>query len=339
MNIQPVKVDIEIETTTLDREAFYNLCFITESDIAPRTLEVNTLRDLVENGYEREDLAYNFCVGVFAQQSMPVVYIRAKRSYETYEEAFSADNNDMYYYVVIESKDKEIVTQFNDFLITNDDYKLQFYSSNIPVVEGRKLVHYYLDDGDGGNFYINKTDLNNNQPADVQELNPVQLQQQRLAYPEAAWISACGIYFPSEVEWLHTYLSKVDEVKTSDILESSTASSRILKKRSTVGSGTTTQGIVISEQVSLDWIKWALGRKVWSTLYNSERLNGTLKNQEIIINNVKDVLNLALEEEMISEYEIKDVVYNRSSNNLSLKFSCSLVQTILFVNVSGSLYY
>ncbi len=160
MNLEPVKVDLAIETTTLDREAFYNLCFITENDVAPRTLEVKTLRDLVENGYEREDLAYNFCVGVFAQQSMPMVYIRAKRTYETYEEAFSADNNDMYYYVVIESKDTEVITNFNDYLVTSDDYKLQFYSSNIPVVEGRKLVHYYLDDDGGGggrDFYIKKT--------------------------------------------------------------------------------------------------------------------------------------------------------------------------------------
>lgn len=336
---EPVQVDLEIETTTIDREAFYNLCFITENDEAPRTLEVNTLKDLVNNGYEREDLAYNFCVGVFAQQSMPSVYIRAKRSYETYEEAFSADDNEMYYYVVIEPKDEEAVTTFNEYLISNDDYKLQFYSSDVVPVGGRKLVHYYLDIGVGGDFYIKKTSLVDEQVEDVQELNPVQLQQQRLAYPEAAWIGACGDSFPSRVEWLHTYLSKVDEVETSNIFETSTASSRILKKRSTIGSGTTTQGIVVSEQVSLDWIKWALGRKIWSTLYSSERLNGTLKNQEIIINNVKDVLNLALEEEMISEYEIKDVVYSRRSNNLSLKFSCSLVQTILYVNVSGSLYY
>ena len=157
LNLEPVKVDLQIETPSLERGAFYSLCFITENDEAPRTLEVNTLSDLLENGYTREDLAYNFCVGVFAQQGIESVYIRAKRSYETYEEAFSSDSNDDYYYLVIESKDSEVISDFNDFVVSSDDYKLQFYSSNEEPVEGRKLVHYFFDRGsDKNDFYLNK---------------------------------------------------------------------------------------------------------------------------------------------------------------------------------------
>lgn len=865
LNLEPVKVDLQIETPSLERGAFYSLCFITENDEAPRTLEVNTLSDLLENGYTREDLAYNFCVGVFAQQGIESVYIRAKRSYETYEEAFSSDSNDDYYYLVIESKDSEVISDFNDFVVSSDDYKLQFYSSNEEPIEGRKLVHYFFDRGsDKNDFYLNKvmgepdylesvetppdvereglvftvqdinigqgaftvwssadvplgdyqwslenldtgtvvassdgtisegflvkiresylevsipldmkatryefksegrwigldviqqieafseginvlsgqpkykvvieqyaknfschsfylnegdltvpdtlpshitecddmfsgcqffnqdisswdvsavenmdsmfygcesfnqdlsqwcvslisespdsfsegsalseenlpvwgtcprgenglidedideeeeiptnfrfriesgsmspeqvgfeiftdfeseplelvlldsdtgeyietidfsgegkyeteylegffdpsfpeefedntyiiysglenpintfevrskhsrvsitrylsptsmgypnapddfdgtvevlsysttipnqitkvensllllpsyipkafnnfndsfgesthigTDItgwdvshvksmrktfsrcsnfnqdisrwdvsnvvdmermfrgNNNfnqdlsswcvknissqpynfdidcpswtlprpqwgtcpvaarlDPYDpnyqaiprmaaifIQEeksLSPVELQQQRLAYPEAAWIASCGNYFPSRVNWLHKYLTKVDVRKRdakSKVPELSTTTAVVMKVRATVGSGLTTQGIIIHEQVSLDWIKWALGRKVWRTLYTNERINASPEGLDLVVNDVKEVLNLAIEEEMLSEYRITEVLFDRHSNNLSLKFSCKLMETILFVDISGSLYY
>ena len=635
LNLEPVKVDLQIETPSLERGAFYSLCFITENDEAPRTLEVKTLSDLLDNGYVREDLAYNFCLGVFAQQGIESVYIRAKRSYETYEEAFSSDSNDDYYYLVIESKDSEVISDFNDFVVSSDDYKLQFYSSNEEPIEGRKLVHYFFDRGsDKNDFYLSKvmgepdyiegsdnpeepeeeeeiptnfrfriesgsmtpeqvgfevytdfeseplelvlldsdtgeyietidfsgegkyeteylegffdpsfpeefednthifysglenpintfevrskhsrvsiarylsltsrdspnapddfdgsvevlsysttipnqitsvensllllpsyipkafnnfndsfsesthigTDItgwdvshvksmkktfsrcsnfnqdisrwdvsnvvdmermfrgNNNfnqdlsswcvknissqpynfdidcpswtlprpqwgtcpvavrlDPYDpnyqaiprmaaifIQEekpLSPVELQQQRLAYPEAAWIATCGNYFPSRVNWLHKYLTKVDVRKRdakSKVPELSTTTAEVMKRRVTVGSGLTTQGIIIHEQVSLDWIKWALGRKVWKTLYNNERINATSGGLDLVVNDVKEVLNLAIEEEMLSEYRITEVLFDRHSNNLSLKFSCKLMETILFVDISGSLYY
>lgn len=642
LNLEPVKVDLQIETPSLERGAFYSLCFITENDEAPRTLEVKTLSDLLDNGYTREDLAYNFCLGVFAQQGIESVYIRAKRSYETYEEAFSSDSNDDYYYLVIESKDSEVISDFNDFVVSSDDYKLQFYSSNEEPVEGRKLVHYFFDRGsDKNDFYLNKvmgepdyieespspeepeepedpeledaftftaqfpegggdvgvamlnakqpwifkdadtgviladsfgiasdnvyiiksedlseiavfvgglgsdkrtfsliaecdevllgsnvedaegidaggnlvevlnyyslisnygyrftgvelrvpnflprnvtstdsmfsgcqffnqdisswdvssvtnmsgmfssayafnqplnswdvsnvTDMThmfsstgfdqplglwdvsnvtemdsmfsqsnmsqdlsvwcvanipsypqsfasfsplgdmpefhpqwgtcpapvrldpydpNYQPIprmaamfiqDEEILSPVELQQQRLAYPEGAWIGSCGDSFPSRVNWLHKYLSKVDVRKrdaTSKVPPLSTTTAEVMKRRATVGSGLTTQGIIIHEQVSLDWIKWALGRKVWKTLYNNERINATPEGLDLVVNDVKEVLNLAIEEEMLSEYRITEVLFDRHSNNLSLKFSCKLMETILFVDISGSLYY
>ena len=352
LNLEPVKVDLQIETPSLERGAFYSLCFITENDEAPRTLEISTLSELLANGYTREDLAYNFCVGVFAQQGIESIFIRAKRSYESYEDAFSADSNDGYYYLVIESKDSQVVSDFNDFVVSSDDYKLQFYSSNEESVEGRKLVHYFFDRGsDKNDFYLNKVmgdpDYTSTLRmasvlAQEKPLTPIQLQQQRLAYPEGAWIGLCGNVFPSRVNWLHKNLIKSDIRKTNSkpkLPELSTTSMLVIKKRATVGSGLTTQGIVIHEQVSLDWIKWALGRKVWKTLYSNERINATAEGLELIANDVKEVLNLALEEEMLSEYQITEVLLDRYTNNLSLKFSCRLMETILFVDISGSLYY
>lgn len=145
-NLEPVKVDLQIETPSLGRDAFYSLCFITENDEAPRTLKVERLRDLLDNGYDRLSLAYNFCVGVFAQQGMDTVYIRAKRLSESYEDAFSADDNSDFYFVVIESKDLEVLANFNRYIKGADEYKLHFYSNNaqdLTQVSRGKVVNYY----------------------------------------------------------------------------------------------------------------------------------------------------------------------------------------------------
>ena len=166
LNLTPTKVDIDIESLSLEREAFYNVCFITENEIAPRTLEISKLKDLLDNGYDRLSLAYNFCVGALSQQGIPSIKIRAKRFSESYEDAFDADDNTDSYFLVIESKDKGIVSAFNEYVTTSDDYKLIFYSSPEDVVTSSELVQYYqtiLSDSDLidnkvaiYDYYINK---------------------------------------------------------------------------------------------------------------------------------------------------------------------------------------
>lgn len=165
------------------------------------------------------------------------------------------------------------------------------------------------------------------------------LQQARMAYPESAWIGLCGFSFPSRIQWLHNYLNKVDVVKSKEIPDFSNTSSLILKNKATVGSGLTTQGVVIHEQVSVDWIRWAIGQKVWSTMYASGKIGATESGSTIIVNDVKEVLNVALEEEIFSKYSVTDVIVSPKTDSMSLKFSGQLVQTILNVEINGSLYY
>ena len=93
----------------LEREAFYNLCFITENDESPREIVVSKLKDLLDNNYSRTSLAYNFCVGVFSQEGIQSITIRAKRSSETYQQAFDAADNNSYYFIVIDSKDEAAI--------------------------------------------------------------------------------------------------------------------------------------------------------------------------------------------------------------------------------------
>lgn len=162
LNLEPVKVDLQIETPSLERGAFYSLCFITENEKAPRTLKVERLRDLLDNGYDRSSLAYNFCVGVFAQQGMPTVYVRAKRAVESYSDAFSADDNSSYYFVVIESKELYEISDFNQYLSSADENKLQFYSNSsheISEISRGKIVNYYqefFDFSGEEDYYLNR---------------------------------------------------------------------------------------------------------------------------------------------------------------------------------------
>lgn len=178
------------------------------------------------------------------------------------------------------------------------------------------------------------------------EPNPMsQPQLARLAYPEAAWISRCGNSFPSRVQWLHKYLAKVD-VLPSKGLEGRipkegypTTTSMVMGNRATIGSGKTSEGFPIHEQVSLDWVKWAISRKVWKLLYTKNKINTTEAGKELIVNEVKDVLNVAVEEGIFTNYNVLGVTINRANNTLSLKFTAELEHTILYVDVNGSLYH
>lgn len=374
LNLAPVNVNVVVETPTVTNEAFYNLCFITESDVAPRTLEVKRLNDLLDNGYMRLDLAYNFCLAVLLQESIGRVYVRAKRSGETYQQAFDADDNSNYYYIVIDSKDENVILSFNDYLVSVDPYKLQFFSSYkdlSSVVTNRKIVYYYepsfnTNDLSIQQYYINKSygigththysdgnadywdfdnsgnvlwDSNDNVLLERQDI-PIDLAQSaRIAYPEASWIAKCGDSFPSRVQWLHKYLRGNNVHKLYQIPNLSTTLVTILGNKATTGSGMTGQGIVINEQVSLDWVTWAISKNIWNTLYTESKINANDSGLTLIENKLKEVLDIAVKENIFTEYKITQRNLQRQTNNASFKFSASLVYSILNVNIEGSVYY
>lgn len=172
-----------------------------------------------------------------------------------------------------------------------------------------------------------------------------QPQLARLAYPEAAWIASCGNEFPSRVQWLHKYLIKVDVLPAKGLKDKlpdsgyPNTTSTVMKNRATVGSGKTSEGVPIHEQVSLDWVKWAISRKVWRLLYTKDKVSATEGGKELIVNEVKDVLNVAVEEGIFINYNISGVTLDSKSGTISIKFSAELEHTILYVDVSGSLHY
>ena len=322
----------------------------------------------------RLDLAYNFCLSVLLQESISRVYVRAKRSGETYQQAFDADDNSNYYYIVIDSKDENVIINFNDYLVSVDHYKLQFFSSYkelSSVVTNRKIVYYYEPSFNNNNlsiqqYYINKSygidththysdgnadywdydnsgnvlwDSNDNVLLERQDI-PINLAQSaKIAYPEASWIAKCGNSFPSRVQWLHKYLRGNIVHKLSQIPNLSTTLVTILDNKATSGSGMTGQGIVINEQVSLDWVTWAISKNIWNTLYTESKINANDSGLTLIENKLKEVLDIAVKENIFSEYKITQRNLQRQTNNASFKFSASLIYSILNVNIEGSVYY
>lgn len=373
LNLSPVKVDVNVENYVIKSDAFYNVCFITEDDLAPRTVEVRTLDDLLKNGYHRFSLAYDFCRTAFLQQGMPSVFVRAKRTNETYEQAFDADDNSAYYYVVIDTKNIETVLSFNTYINSVDSYKLQFFSSTndySDLVANRKIVFYYSPlvtplDKDKTLYYINKTYGNNTLPylsdgvkdywdwfddgnvqyddttnviLQVHDLESNEAQSFKTAYPEGGWIALCGHRFPSKIQWLHKFIAGADDFRLTTIPNLSTTSIKILGGRSTEGSGVTGQGVVINEQVSLDWVRYAITKNVWNLLYQSGKVDATSEGVVLIENKIKEVLDVAVTEGIFSEYQLLGNTLDRQQNNATYKFKAKLTYSILNADIEGVVY-
>lgn len=394
IDFSPIKVDIQVEDLQLQSDAFYTIGFITESDTAPRTLEITQLSQLLDAGFMRIDNVYNFVHSVFAQGKMGKVVVRAKRSTETFEEAYKADDNSTYYYVVIDSKEIDDVLSFNDSIF-QEQFKLQFFSSTADVstlIQGRsKLVYYFQDElfdvglsfsdikeiwqwddmsnlaWDDGKLIYDLQDkvLNNGLPYshgddfwqwdDITDVSwddnklvqleihdmPVDIAQARLSsFPEAAWVGNCGFYFPSRVQWLHKFLAKVPTTKRTNLPDLSTSSALIYgRDKATVGSGTTADGTKIEYKVMNDWLIWAIQRNLWKILYTKEKVPQTNSGSILMENGLKEVLDVAVTENHFSDYRITEVIQDIRTNKLSMKFSATLVHTILGVDkVEGTIY-
>lgn len=400
LNTSPVEVVIKREVSQpLDRGAFYNMCFITEHDYAPRTLEVNRLQDLLDNGYSRFTLAYIFCLTAFRQKQMPKVFIRAKRTNESYVDAYDADSNLNYYFISIQSKFLSDILSVNDRITDLGDSKLQFFSHKDNLtnqIKGRKLVYFYypFEVGDFGNilfdgrenvlwddfgkikkfvtpestvkeYFLNIVYGKDTMPhlsdglvgwwkydqddyAEWDDYKKILLQKHDLTqdqvniaispYPEASWIAYCGNFFPSQIQWLYKSLPAISDIKPINIPDLSTVYSKNIGVKATFGSGKTLQGVPIKEQVSIDWLQWAIEQNLWNLLYTSENINATESGLTIVENVLREVLDASVEYEIFQSYKITSRSLNRVTNKASFKFSANLEHSILNAEVEGVVY-
>lgn len=378
----PVKVNINIEQeSTLTQDAFKTVCFIHESDSdVERSIRLRTLQDVVDAGFMRSSTLYNFCRSVFKQNTNIQVVSRVKRTAESYEEAYIADSNDDYYYVVIESKVVPIVLAFNDFIA--NELKLQFFSTDenvSDIVGGRKLVYwwqpyfsdYLLYDSDAivttdssrfielsTSFYptADGTDswlFDNYIPAsdivswdtsyhvllEFDDYTEEEADTTPYYYPEAAWIARCGWLFPSRIQWLYKTLVGASVFDLKEIPLLSNSYTTIKGNQVTVGTGTTTRGYPIDQEVGLDWVKWAIQKNCWSLLYSAEKVNATQNGLLQFEQRVKEPLDIAVRENLFSSYSIKERNLDRIKNSVSFKFTATLLYSILGVDqVEGSIY-
>lgn len=380
LNNSPVNVQINLEQPVgLISSAFNSVCFITENDTVPeRTIEITKLSDVPLNGYFIDSKLYSFCRALLKQKTNVRVFVRNKRTNETYEQAYDAADNSEYYFTVIDSKDISTILSFNDHI--QYQMKLQFFSLNQDVstqIMSRKIVYFYqpyFDDyilydsgaivetdndffietttnsyytSDGTGFWNFDTpvgtvvdwDDTSNLLLEVQDLTTEQAETIPYKYPEAAWIGACGGLFPSRVQWLWKELVGARVFDLKQIPNLSTTYSIVHNTESTNGSGLTGQEFPIEQQVSLDWVKYAIQKNLWNILYTSRKVSATSNGLLILENGLKEVLDVAVDEGIFSTYQITQRVVDANTAKASFKFTAYLVYSILGVDkVEGVVY-
>lgn len=357
----PVIVDVVVETPTMQTSAFFNVGFIIESDLAPRTFEVSKLSDLLDLGFARVSIAYNVAFSVLSQKKMDKVIFRSKRSNETYIEAYESDENSSFYYISIEDKDITNVLEFNSY-IQADTNKLQFFSSSEDVsslVNGRRLVYFYqklfsgldippyFSDGINDYWQWDNEDYTtwDNEDKILLELHDMDIeeaQERKSIYPEMSWIGYCGWYFPSRIVWLNKHLNNVDSFKYKEIPNFSTTHKPVLfGNTATQGSGSTCQSVPINIQVSLDWLIYAIGKRLWNILYKTEtKINTTRNGLQILEAGLIEVLNLCVTENIFSDFQVTSRSVDRKTGKASFKFSATLLHSIIGVDkVDGTVYH
>ncbi|MBQ0112874.1 MAG: hypothetical protein KBT03_07080 [Bacteroidales bacterium] len=158
-------------------------------------------------------------------------------------------------------------------------------------------------------------------------------------YPEGSWIGRCGGIFPSRTQWLFKTLVDVEYFDLKEIPFFSNTSVIIKGNKVTVGTGTTGQGYPIDQQISLDWLKWAIERNCWNLLKTEEKVNATNNGLLRFEQRLKEVLDEAVYQTLFSNYQITEKKLDRKNNKVSFKFTANLLHSILGVNkVEGYIY-
>lgn len=333
-NTIPVIVNISINKQEVSRYAFYTPAFISENDEVERTVEVTSLAEVLDKGYSKDSNAYAYCAMAFSQrQRVDSVVLVAKRSLETYTEAYTASHNTLYYYITLESKDLEDILSLSSFLITERVDKLIFFTKYEDVTAQVKDVPNLVWWWDAESWLWQSWNI-------VLWDSYLEVDATSKKYPEAAWISYCANVFPSQMQWLCKTLNGVN---TATPLIPPKAASYLNSVDGidfyTWGSGKTCDGEWIDHKVNDDWIKWAIRRNVWKLLKDSPKISATQNGLDQIEMKIKEVLEFNLRQNGIISYKVYNPQLNRQERKSSFEFSYEREHAIVgVVTVNGTLY-
>lgn len=377
-NTIPVVVNVSINKQEVNRYAFYTPAFISENDEVERTVEVTSLKEVIDKGYAKDSNAYAYCAMAFSQrQRVDSVVLVAKRSVETYVEAYTASHNTLYYYITLESKELSDILSLSSFLLTERVDKLIFFTKYEDVTAQVKGIPNLVWWWDAQSWLWSSWDI-------VLWDSYLEVESTALRYPEAAWISYCANVFPSQIQWLGKTLNNVDAIKppikivwkekhwlfdnsrsvlwdnylnttsTSDREidnENSSVDDRIVPRLSsymlnvddldfyTWGSGKTCDGEWIDHKVNDDWIKWAIRRNVWKLLKDSPKISATKNGVDQIEVKIKEVLEFNLRQNGIISYKVYNPQLNRQQRKASFEFSYEREHAIVgVVTVNGTVF-
>ena len=334
-NTIPVIVNVSINKQEVSRYAFYTPAFISENDEVERTVEVTSLAEVLDKGYSKDSNAYAYCAMAFSQkQRVDSVVLVAKRSLETYVEAYTASHNTLYYYITLETKDIDEILALSTFLLTERIDKLIFFTKYEDVTAKVKgisnLVWWWAAQSwlwDNWSVVLWDSDLD------------VGLTSEK--YPEAAWISYCANVFPSQMQWLCKTLDGVEAQYSTETPSNLASFMKSVDDTDfyTWGSGKTCDGEWIDHKVNDDWIKWAIRRNVWKLIKDSPKISATKNGMDQIELKIKEVLEFNLRQNGIISYKVYNPQLNRQDRKASFEFSYEREHAIVgVVTVNGTLY-
>lgn len=333
-NTIPVVVNVSINKQEVNRYAFYTPAFISENDEVERTVEVASLKEVIDKGYTKDSNAYAYCAMAFSQrQRVDSVVLVAKRSLETYVEAYTASHNTLYYYITLESKDLSDILSLSSFLLAERVDKLIFFSKYEDVGQQVKGIPNLVWWWDAQSWLWSSWDV-------VFWDSYLEVTATALKYPEAAWISYCANVFPSQMQWLGKSLNDSDPTTYPRInpLQSFMNSVDGIDFY-TWGSGKTCDGEWIDHKVNDDWIKWAIRRNAWKLLKDSPKISATKNGIDQIEMKIKEVLEFNLRQNGIISYKVYNPQLNRQQRKASFEFSYEREHAIVgVVTVNGTLY-
>ena len=150
-------------------------------------------------------------------------------------------------------------------------------------------------------------------------------------YSEAAWMGNFGSLFPSQTTWLYKPLVQV-EPYGNEVDVTTNYYSTIYEQNVATGSGKTMSGEWIENQAFIYWLQSAIQKNVFSLLINNNKIPATTRGAEQVIIKLREVLELAIKLEGISEYQILDYKLSPKQHNISIKFKAMLVNAISYVD-------
>lgn len=150
-------------------------------------------------------------------------------------------------------------------------------------------------------------------------------------YSEAAWMGNFGSLFPSQTTWLYKPLSQV-EPYSNEVDVTTNYYSTIYEQNVATGSGKTMSGEWIENQAFIYWLQSAIQKNVFSLLINNNKIPATTRGAEQVIIKLREVLELSIKLEGISEYQILDYKLSPKQHNISIKFKAMLVNAISYVD-------
>ena len=388
------RVSIGMSQYDLTDEALQTILFITE-DVnvdARKAIVAFELNDLLNAGYRRDSIAYNFCFGVFLQQRGIRIILINKPKDVSYLNFYKKEIiKDSHYFVCIESKDSSDIIAIDEYFNETKLEKLIFTSTSKDLkkeyINCSRVVYYYLGGFNFDDFYenfilldswvITQTDnqddlvlekirpnTNNNEvkflllddgeitntdldddvileKESVDDISVLEAQSYPLYYPEGAWIARCAKYFPSKIQWLYKSFRKQNTNNSDEIPDNSTTSSLCKGDNvATNGCGTLSNlTMTINERIGLDWLCIAIRRKLWSVLYNNERIKSDKYGEDKLTTSLISVLNKSVELDLLKDWKSLKVNLDKNSNTISYKFEMQTTQSLLSIMLGGNVYY